>query len=456
MALRSMIVSGFRGFATDAKINFAVPSGSPGSGLTVITGSNNSGKSAVLEALRARSGYTSPSFSTGARNATKDFVHITYDIDGKLEEIRSLKPGSSETTRSERDNGFEIFVLQSRRAFNAYFGKSATDRRSYIDGTGLPTSRSGTLDGFSQRLFRIETDPREFNKLLERALGFCPTWAIDCSDQGSYFLRFTKGAHSHTSDGLGEGIVSLFSIVDALYDSSPGNMIVIDEPELSLHPSLQKRLANLLAEYAADRQIVISTHSPYFVEISMLGAGAHIARVKTDLEAGSSIHELTGGSKADLVRLSKDLNNPHLLGTNAKELFFQEDGVILTEGQEDVVLFPDIFRQLGTEVPGSFFGWGVGGAEKMEKIAAVLDDLGFRYVVGILDGDKEDLLEPLRKRFTRYHFVCIPAKDVRTKPARDATPEVHGLLDKTRKIRSEFEPQMRALASDLKKWLQAT
>ncbi|WP_373270132.1 AAA family ATPase [Hydrogenophaga sp. H7] len=44
-----MEVLGFRGFKTLGTIGFSVPNGEIGSGLTVITGPNNAGKSSILE-----------------------------------------------------------------------------------------------------------------------------------------------------------------------------------------------------------------------------------------------------------------------------------------------------------------------------------------------------------------------------------------------------------------------
>lgn len=450
MGLQELKISGYRGFATSQAMEFAVPNGEAGSGLTLITGSNNSGKSSIIEALRARGGHQPPSFTTGMRNGVLDEVEISYRVSGVQETLRSLRPGTSESKRSSRDDFFQIFILPSRRGFSPYFGKSSSDRANYVMSYGsLPSSRAYQLSGFESRLFKIEADPTEFNKQLALVLGFEPRWSIDLSDQGQYFLKFVRGAHSHTSDGLGEGIVSIFAIVDALYDSSPDSMVVIDEPELSLHPSLQKRLAKLLMEYARDRQIVLATHSPYFVDLAALSVGAHLVRVKTDETVGTTIHQLSAVSKAFIDGLVRDINNPHVLGINARELFFQEDGVILTEGQEDVVLYPEVFSQLGIELPGSFFGWGVGGADKMEKIAAILKDLGFQKVAGILDGDKEALLPSLQERFPDYHFVTIPAKDVRTKTARKATEAVDGLLDDKRVLRPEYVDRMKIIAAEL-------
>ncbi|MBA3570056.1 MAG: ATP-binding protein, partial [Pyrinomonadaceae bacterium] len=226
-------------------------------------GSNNSGKSSILESLRARAGYQPVSFTSGTRNTSVDEVIISYIVNGNTEKLRSIRKGSSETQRDNPDGSFEIFVLPSRRAFEPYFGKHTRQRSEYVQVAALPPQRSSVLNEFSARLFNIIRDPEAFNKILTRALGFEAEWSIDLSDQGQYFLKFFRGKHAHSSDGMGEGIVSLFAIVDALHDSSLGSMIVIDEPELSLHPSLQRRVASLLAEYAKDRQIVVSTHSPY-------------------------------------------------------------------------------------------------------------------------------------------------------------------------------------------------
>jgi predicted ATPase len=65
-------------------------------------------------------------------------------------------------------------------------------------------------------------------------------------------MRYLKiklaGNYSHSSEGLGDGVISLMFIADALHDSPEGSMLVIDEPELSLHPSLLRRLSRVLAE----------------------------------------------------------------------------------------------------------------------------------------------------------------------------------------------------------------
>lgn len=68
-------------------------------------------------------------------------------------------------------------------------------------------------------------------------------------------------------------VKSLFGLWAYLqYDAQPGDVLMIDEPELNLHPSNQRKFARLLARLVnSDLRVVISTHSDYLVrEINSL------------------------------------------------------------------------------------------------------------------------------------------------------------------------------------------
>ena len=96
MALTRLDIYGYRGFRETQHLNFAVPCGIEGGGLTVLTGPNNSGKSSILECLRARSGNQNISFTTGTRNAFTEEVEIKFTINESEEVIKSRAKGSSE------------------------------------------------------------------------------------------------------------------------------------------------------------------------------------------------------------------------------------------------------------------------------------------------------------------------------------------------------------------------
>jgi predicted ATP-dependent endonuclease of OLD family len=316
--------------------------------------------------------------------------------------------------------------------------------------------RTPILDVFPSRLIAVVQEPAKrerFDALLARIVIPKPLWTIDQSDAGQLYVKLRSGSQSHSSEGLGEGILSLLSIVDALYDSEPGHTIAIDEPELSLHPALQRRLASIFSEYARDRQIIYATHSPYFVSWLDLAAGARIARLAKVEDtvrisaAGPEVIARVASAIAD------DLQNPHVLGLDASEVFFiDDDRVVLVEGQEDVVFYRLVLRELDLHLPADFFGWGVGGAGKMERIAELLAALGFRRVAGIVDADQTHAAEQLRQRFPSYRFEVIPASDVRTKEARAAIPARPGLTTSAGALRDEYREATNALFTDLIAW----
>ena len=450
MALDAIIridITGLRGFASTGSMSLAVPDGRPGSGLTVITGANSAGKSVVVEALRAmQHPGQDRSFPERTRNAaatSRVGIQLHYGA-GQSQTLCTVPEGGSEMEWRHVGSftPAEILAVPSRRAFNPAFGKEVLTRGTYAQATSGSGERPLSQDRFGGRLFQIQKNRAAFNAVLGKVLDPLPNWYIEKGQ--SYFVRIEAGSGYHDSEGMGDGITSLFVIIDALYDSPPGSVIAIDEPELSLHPSLQRRLARLLAEYARERQIVVATHSTYFVDPTLLAMGMQLRRLTTDRQQGTKIHELSNATGERLARLATDLNNPHTLGLDAREALFQEDGLLLLEGQEDVQLLAKVLNEAGVSVDLPPFGWGVGGADKMPAIAQMFHELGFEKVVCILDSNKSDLAASLRATFPRYCIACWPADDIRTKPARQIA-SVKGLLDENYRLREEYRESTAAL-----------
>ena len=451
-------ITGLRGFASKQTLTFALPDGKVGSGLTAIVGANNTGKSTVIEALRAVVQREPPGFTQGRRNqAAGDQVIIrAVDFHNKSTILKNIRPSGSETEFVKEGGGIDntkIVVLPARRVFAPYFGPSKTARNDYMLHVGFPAIRTSSMEQFTYRLFAIEKNREAFDAVLKQVLDPVPDWSIDQTDTGQHFLKIKKGTITHSSEGMGEGLVSLLYIIDALYDSQDGDTIAIDEPELSLHPALQRKLSNLLVAYAATRQIILSTHSPYFVDLNALPNGAIVARAHTVSEE-SRISQLSSETAKTVFGLMKNENNPHILDLLAQEIFFVEERIVLVEGQEDVVFFKKVEKTVG-RLEGTFFGWGVGGAENMERIATVLRELGYARVVGILDANRVPLVQELSGKFKNYHFFSIPTNDVRTKPARAAKDAITGLLnDNNDDVRPEYKERVRELFAAANKYLR--
>lgn len=139
---------------------------------------------------------------------------------------------------------------------------------------------------------------------------------------------------------------------------------------------------------------------------------------------------------------------------DAREFFFQEDGIILVEGQEDVIFYPEIARQLKKTIQGNFFGWGAGGAGNIEYLCRIANDLGFKKVAAIFDGDKQKEFVSLKDKFLHYNFQIIPADDIRTKEAREAVDEKQGILDKNRTIQEKYREDMNLIFDRLNEYLK--
>ena len=411
--IHSISCLGYRGFSTRQILNLAIPNGTPGSGLTVLVGPNGGGKSSIVECFNKISlARKNVSFSKGKRNLRAgDLVEIAITSDEGQGTLRTSKGGSE---------------------------------------------RTNPLDSCTYRLIELNnSDSSAFDKVMERVLGKPLQWTIDQEDNGNYYVKVTKHfGMQHNSDGLGEGILSLMFIVDALLGNN-NELLVIDEPELSLHPQLQRRLMDEILEKTKESQVVISTHSPNMLSLESISNGGTVSRVFESSD-GSKICAIDERSRKFISSVSHNLNNPHIMGTDARACFFAEDNLIITEGQEDVVLYPVIMRALGMDYYLPFFGFGAGGASGIIEIAHLLQVLGFERIGAIYDGDKRADYDTFVKEFagSRYKAWIIPTEDIRDKEHYEVASK-QGLLEKDRKtLKPEYADQMGKIFKEMEDFLK--
>lgn len=466
-------IRGLRGFRANASLKLAQPTGAEGSGLTIVVGANNAGKSTLWEGFDALGrAESSPeiAFSEGRRNRhTPDGVNIELSFaDGASFALQSIRADTSQARAEWRTSGgglrpesLDLVVVPSRRHFQPNFGRHGDSRRNWMTANS-DYSRIQTRDGFTGRLFDLHADTMrkaKFDELMSEVVGSPVDWSIELSDNqmgAGYYLKIaTSDGVTHSSEGLGDGITSLLFILNALHDAEPRTLIVIDEPELSLHPHLVRRLGAILARYARDQQIVIFTHSPLIVSWDHVAAGAEIARVyKRDGESRLAQPSRDTVNEITRLRASNAWRTPHVLGSDANEALFLEDGLVIVEGQEDAALLPRVADLVGEPRIGSILGWGAGGADNIEKLFMLLEELGYQRVVALLDNNRPDVARRLRTTFARFKVAEIPAADIRTKPA-STTKAVQGLLDESGKqLQPGLEEQTRKVLAEVRSYLE--
>ena len=167
--IKEIRISGFRGFGSSQTIPFAIPDAQKsGSGLTIITGANNAGKTTIIEAIRAFNGSDSPSFSEGRRNKkTSGIVNLQVeDSSGEIACIKSIPGGGSSTQRTGQLSS-KNYILPSRRAVPFEFSRSTWTKDLYMtQAHKLENQRASSLDNFNARIFQIEKHKKEFDGLI--------------------------------------------------------------------------------------------------------------------------------------------------------------------------------------------------------------------------------------------------------------------------------------------------
>ena len=470
--ISSIKIKGFRGFAEKQELKLAKPhEGKRGSGLTVIVGPNNGGKSTIIESFKLMSSGTDISFAEGQRNKEAgDAVEIVLSSynEGPTYSLRTISAGGH---KAKRDPALQagkkpeplITVLPSRRFFNPYEKEASHGAGDTIvtrpDSITLNT-RGKPINADDNELFKIVEDSTlyaEFNNLLTQILGYKLDWTVDLSNTGEYYIKINNNGF-HDSDGLGEGLVSLLFLVEALLNQSPNKLLVIDEPELSLHPQLQRNLLNLILEKSKESQIVCATHSPEMVSINAIINGGTLARVVNPGD-GSKIYQLNEESIDCLRKFEGDLFNPHVLGYDARSCFFEDDKLVVVEGQEDVTFLKKALKDLGINKKIHFFGFGAGGAEKIIRIITILKSLGFAKVCCLYDGDKKSVKERVEDKFPKYKFELLIADDIRDKEChfynkcetlkdgdecKSCRPK-RGIFDTENRIKEEYKEEFKSL-----------
>lgn len=137
--LKRLSVEGFRGFSQGQSLRFARPNGGVGSGITILVGPNNGGKSTIIEALLAWS-QRNATFSDGKRNRhAGDRVSIRIVREDRVHELRTVDAASSQTIREPKDPPDYCYVLPSRRFFNPFFGLGILIASAIFVHKGYPT-----------------------------------------------------------------------------------------------------------------------------------------------------------------------------------------------------------------------------------------------------------------------------------------------------------------------------
>jgi hypothetical protein len=420
--LKELKIKEYLWFFEEQVLSIAVPNGKEGSGLTIITWQNNTGKTAIFESFQKFISFTDKRFDETERHwDKKPQITLIFDDTSATSITNKDNWSQIEATGSEV-SGFQI--IQSRRHWGSEFGWNAA-MGNFLNDTKNTWMRQSNGVALASILSTINLSQpetkKDINNILKRLIPNFSDWTVSTRWGSDYIKYETSDGVFHSTSLLWDGVMSAFRIAVHLTNKwHTEDVLLFDEPELSLHPWAQKELSFILSEYSKDRQIILATHSPYFINWKDFINGAVFAHLTKNDNVRCLITHLDHKKNyAKFIGTNyQEWQKPQILDTVAKELFFS-NSVLLVEWQNDVGLIRNHLDSNNVLVSFDIFWYWVWSYSNMSLFLEMAKDLKIMKVVALYDKGIEEEKSFIKDKATYSwsEFLLIQSwkEDIRDK-----------------------------------------
>ena len=171
------------------------------------------------------------------------------------------------------------------------------------------------------------------------------SWDIKMIDRNTntYVVQLKKDGREFLLNEASSGEVELINFILGLITIDlQGGVIIIDEPELHLHPQWLSILRDFFMKFSQERgnQMMVVTHSPIFINSETY---PYISRVFKGTDGTSKIHQVIVENQEG----TKDLL--HFINATYNEKVFFSDFVLMVEGDTDELVFKAILDDIKKE-----------------------------------------------------------------------------------------------------------
>ena len=230
----------------------------------------------------------------------------------------------------------------------------------------------------------------------QQILGYSIEFKKDSLNVDEIITKIEKNEYWVPIDKLSDGMLNLIRILLQLSSSNKGDILIIDEPELHLHPSASKKLRHLIFERKNDIQILCATHSPIFLDPSFIDT------IILNQNSNGNIESKIIESKHVDLALSE-------LGSSGLDALLY-DVIIWVEGHSDKIYIEKWLELMAIElkIPQDIF-IGVliyGGKSQLKHLK--LDEIKLinRKSVFIIDSDKKSEGEVINRKTSIFKSNC--------------------------------------------------
>lgn len=402
----------FRNLEIDTKITFDFP-------ITFFIGKNGGGKSSTLQSL-----YGCPInysladywFSTAVDPIT-DFGEnrncFIYGFTNNLKDVEVLKQRAPRTNKLdywEPAKPVKKYGMNTKKRHTPIQKNveyidfrselSAFDSFMYFtpfDSTPSIKSKQDYIRRYSKKIkeaFDTKTEISHFGKIknkivktlsdeevkiISRILGkeYSKIEILDHKffKNWGFSVRFTSNTLNYSEAFAGSGETAVIVLINKLYNCPDNSLVLLDEPETSLHYGAQKRLIEYLLSVVKKKKIqcVISTHSTALIEnmpsnaIKVFSANNdgkfHVENEREPLEAFYELEIEKSGEKKQVI---------------------VEDDLVKT-------ILEFILKQMGNDIFSSFrITYLPGGASNLKQKMVSYSEVEFKPKI-IFDGDQKKL-----------------------------------------------------------------
>ncbi len=363
VTIEDVSISNFRSFAT-VDVERSLPNVKELRAINIFVGPNGAGKSVFFNAIRDCMGHDSFN-SQGTYDIKRNFrvtskpidVILTLDVSGESAKAVFRRPALTGKGQWRKPTRFTIpkidFLLKQRvfpiglpRKFSRFndLATNAAQCNKTDDSYRRIRQNWGNICKDAKRVgIELTQPPRKPRTRFERT-------SQDYGDRFFYDILDEKGVSILESS---DGIANFLYMIVCIRITPSGSIILIEEPEVNMHPALQKQFLDYVRDLSETYryQFLISTHSPYLMNLASTDDSIGLYRIFKNKTGHTKIDSLRENKGSEHWQLLKDL------GHSPADVM-QANGIIWVEGPSDLIyiwswlekLAPDLRRGKDYEI----------------------------------------------------------------------------------------------------------
>jgi predicted ATPase len=403
--------------------------------ITLLVGPNNSGKSALIQALYSfqdggpgliasrRVGTSDNSVTIRVSQMANNPWNMPYEADA-FATIQRIEPeGRPTVIINSNQHTKRIPAVEPAAFFYPQLGKRKVVQYNRTVDRQSATTVAANWQFLVSRLQRLANQDypgsSAYRQACEEILGFVVT--VYPSDGGQQAGRYVDSNTAIPLEEMGEGVSSIVSMLVDLA-TARDKLILIEEPENDLHPQALKALLRLMVQSAAHNQFVVTTHSN--IVLRYLGAHRESQVIRVDSDPKSlpptSSFEVVSSTTADRLTLLREL------GYELADFDLYEAWLILEESSAERLIREYFLKWFAPTMVGKLRTVSARGTS---RVNATFEDLSRLFLYAhlepvyqerawvLVDGDDtgKDAVSQLRKQFgatwPSVHFQTLSRSD---------------------------------------------